>query len=221
MRHLRSQARKLGLKIQTRRATGSEPVRYRVVDPATNAPIGADLLGLDDVQTRLWWIVREREREGAGEPPVVEETERCPVCGTPRMGFFRLCMTCGLDYEAQVKPAAALVQTSSNGLGNGTHQATAPAAASAALAAPEPSLALSDTTSISGPAAAVVTSDGLEDPVLPEVREVHDLPKGPNILVRLWYSTVDAVRALGKVAAWLILIAIAVGLVTLFANSMR
>ena len=112
MRHLRSQARKLGLKIQTRRATGSEPVRYRVVDPATNAPIGADLLGLDDVQTRLWWIVREREREGAGEPPVVEETERCPVCGTPRMGFFRLCMTCGLDYEAQVKPAAALVQTS-------------------------------------------------------------------------------------------------------------
>ena len=134
MRHLRSQARKLGLKIQTRRATGSEPVRYRVVDPATNAPIGADLLGLDDVQTRLWWIVREREREGAGEPPVVEETERCPVCGTPRMGFFRLCMTCGLDYEAQVKPSAALVQTSSNGLGNGTHQrphrsqAAAPAA---------------------------------------------------------------------------------------------
>ena len=126
MRHLRSQARKLGLKIQTRRATGSEPVRYRVVDPATNAPIGADLLGLDDVQTRLWWIVREREREGAGEPPVVEETERCPVCGTPRMGFFRLCMTCGLDYEAQVKPSAALVQTSSNGVGNGTHQATAP-----------------------------------------------------------------------------------------------
>ena len=67
----------------------------------------------------------------------------------------------------------------------------------------------------------MVTSDGLEDPVLPEVREVHDLPKGPNILVRLWYSTVDAVGALGKVAAWLILIAIAVGLVTLFANSMR
>ena len=145
--------------------------------------------------------------------------------------------TCGLDYEAQVKPPADLVQTSTNGLGNGTHPATAPATGSAAA---EPPLALSDattilrppaaarsgapgpseTTSISGPAAAVVTSDGLEDPVLPEAREVHGLPKGPNILVRLWYSTVDAVGALGKVAAWLILIAIAVGLVTLFANSM-
>ncbi len=230
MRHLRSQARKLGLKIQTRRAVGSEPVRYRVLDPATNAPIGADLLGLDDVQARLWWIVRdrEREREGAGEPPAAEEVEHCPVCGTPRMGFFRLCMTCGLDYEAQVKTPADPLGSSSNGLGNGTHPAAAPVesgalpvASAAVPAAPEPPLALSDTSIIPGAAAAAVTSDGLEDPELPEVREVYDLPKGPNILVRLGYSVVDAVGALGKVLAWAILIVVAVGLVTLFANSMR
>jgi len=214
MRHLRSQARKLGLKIQTRRATESEPVRYRVVDPATNIPIGAELLGLDDVQARLWWIVRERERAAAGDPPVVEETERCPVCGTPRMGFFRLCLTCGLDYEAQVKTPGDPDHSLTNGLGNGTHALASPTA-------PEPPLALSDTTTISGPAAAPATSDGLDDPELPEVREVIDLPKGPNILVRLWYSIVDAIGAVGKILAWVILIAIAAGLVTLFANSMR
>lgn len=106
--HLRSQARKLGLAIRAQRTSRGNGLRlYSIVDRETGQAMYADVQ-LADLQTRLTWIVRDRRR--ALEHPGLEEVppeERCPSCGTPRVSFFRFCKSCGLDYEATLKPAPA------------------------------------------------------------------------------------------------------------------
>ena len=108
MSHLRSQARKLGLAIRVQRTSRGKGLRlYSIVDRETGQAVYADVQ-VADVQTRLTWIVRDRRR--ALEHPGLEEVpreERCPSCGTPRVSFFRFCKSCGLDYEATLKPAPA------------------------------------------------------------------------------------------------------------------
>ncbi len=111
IRHLRTQAGKLGLAIKTKRASRSTGSRaYNVVDRNTGQVIGADLPDLVDVQTQLWWIVRDRAQHRS-RPGFVNEVpeERCPTCGTPRVAFYRLCLSCGLDYEAN-RTATRIVQ---------------------------------------------------------------------------------------------------------------
>jgi len=98
---LRAQARRLGVSIRTKRASGSAPTRaYNLVEQASGRVLGADLLGVDEVRERLWWIVRER-REGLIDPAVAPDAHGapCPSCGSPRLAFFRWCRHCGLDLE--------------------------------------------------------------------------------------------------------------------------
>ena len=100
LRQVRARAQKLGIAIRkqrpSRRAAG--PL-YRLLDRHSGELIRADLL-LVDVPTELFWIVRERRR--ALEQPVVPAPGGvCPSCSTPRIGFFRYCKSCGLDYEAE------------------------------------------------------------------------------------------------------------------------
>jgi len=107
MRRLRSEARKSGLAIRTQRATRTRVSRaYDVIDRETGSVLCADIRTLVDVKTELWWIVRRRKQALSSPHPVNEAPEElCPACGTPRIAFFRLCSSCGLDYEPTRAPA--------------------------------------------------------------------------------------------------------------------
>lgn len=105
LRHLRSQARKLGLAIRTQTAARTSGSRaYALIDRESGRVVKADLPNLVEVQTQLWWIVRNRKREQSSLLVNEVRQELCPTCGTPRVAFFALCLSCGLDYEATRAP---------------------------------------------------------------------------------------------------------------------
>ena len=99
MVRIRLLARTHGLKIRARQVSrGSSQRSYSVLDGET----GESLVvapDLDELKTRLWWVIRQREVKppvgAAGEVP----REPCPVCGTPRVGALRFCRSCGQDFE--------------------------------------------------------------------------------------------------------------------------
>ncbi len=106
IRRLRSQGQRLGIAIRMQRSSPASQSRaYSLIDRDTGKVIYADV-ALDDVQTRLWWIMRDRRRvtiapvQAAQTPP-----ERCSSCGTLRIAAFRWCTSCGFDYEASIKPS--------------------------------------------------------------------------------------------------------------------
>jgi hypothetical protein len=107
MARIRLLARTHGLKIRARQTSrGSGQRAYTVLDGAT----GESLVvapDLDELKTRLWWVIRQRElqRQSGATNGVARET--CPVCGTPRVGALAFCRTCGFDFE----PARATVPT--------------------------------------------------------------------------------------------------------------
>jgi hypothetical protein len=101
MKRLRSQARRLDITIRAQPASSaSQPRAYSLIDRATGMVIQANI-GLDDLSTRLWWITRDRRRAETG--PFQALSEQCPSCGASRIGAFRYCISCGLDYEASLK----------------------------------------------------------------------------------------------------------------------
>ena len=103
LKYLRPRARKIGIAIRKQRVTRKSPEPlYRLLDRQSAAVIRGDV-PLIDISTELFWIIRERRR--ALERPGAELIhEVCPSCATPRVGFFRYCKTCGLDYEAGQAP---------------------------------------------------------------------------------------------------------------------
>jgi hypothetical protein len=76
-----------------------------VIDRETGQVIDTDIQPVN-LRARLWSIARDRRR-ARENPDVVFELpeELCPSCGSQRLSFFRYCRTCGLDFEATVKPA--------------------------------------------------------------------------------------------------------------------
>jgi predicted RNA-binding Zn-ribbon protein involved in translation (DUF1610 family) len=56
-------------------------------------------IALADLSAELMWIDRERGLD-VTSPVQKVVAQSCPSCGTQRIGFFRFCRTCGLDYEA-------------------------------------------------------------------------------------------------------------------------
>jgi hypothetical protein len=116
MIRIRSRARKQGLAIRTRRASRASGVRaFSVIDRETGQLICSDLRDLDELKNRLWWIIRER-RLKSGHPNEINEVPRelCPKCGTPRVGSFRFCRSCGLDFDATDDPTSATATVSSS-----------------------------------------------------------------------------------------------------------
>lgn len=108
---LRSQARRVGITIRTQRPRGGSKARaYSLIDRDSGMVIYSDIQALADLQTRLWWIVRDRRFALAGGRPVTATTtESCPSCGTSRVGQFRWCRSCGLDYESTIHQPSANV----------------------------------------------------------------------------------------------------------------
>ncbi len=104
---LRRQASQLGIAIRTQPGSGAPGVRdYSLVDRDTGRVIYADIRGLVEVQERLWWIIRDRKRAPSLPAGVTQTSEElCPSCGARRIGQFRWCLGCGLDYEASTKLA--------------------------------------------------------------------------------------------------------------------
>lgn len=112
LNRLRSQARRMGIRIRTQPADGPSNSRaYSLIDRETGTVIYADVQGLADLQTRLWRIVRDRRFASANQLPANGATnELCPSCGSPRIGLFRWCRSCGLDYEANAHPQSDRAQ---------------------------------------------------------------------------------------------------------------
>ena len=112
---IRSRARKHGLGIRTRRASRALGARaFSVIDHETGRLICSDVRDLDELTNRLWWIIRQRQsdRRYASE---IEEVPRevCPRCDTPRVGHFKFCRSCGLDFEVTGDPTSAMGPVSS------------------------------------------------------------------------------------------------------------
>jgi len=103
LKYLRPRARKIGIAIRKQRSSrNSTESLYRLLDSDSAAVIRRDV-PLIDISTELFWIIRERRR--ALERPAAKPIDEvCPSCATPRIGFFRYCKTCGLDYEAGPTP---------------------------------------------------------------------------------------------------------------------
>ncbi len=97
LRHLRAQARRLGIAIRKERSSPPAGPLYRLLDRESGDVIRRHV-PLVDVSTELFWIVRERRRALA-QPRAEVHVQLCPSCQTPRLASFRYCRTCGLDYE--------------------------------------------------------------------------------------------------------------------------
>ena len=98
---IRSQARKHGLSIRTRRSARASAVdKFSLIDTATGALVNSDIKGLDALKNEIWWTVRRRALASGQREPSQAPRPTCPSCGTPRVGFLRLCRVCGLEFEA-------------------------------------------------------------------------------------------------------------------------
>jgi hypothetical protein len=99
--HIRSQAKKHGLSIRTRRSARVSGVdRFSLLDKATGAVLTSDIIGLEELRNEIWWTVRKRALASGELGPSQAPERTCPTCGTPRVGFLRLCRACGLEFEA-------------------------------------------------------------------------------------------------------------------------
>ena len=72
---------------------------YSLIDRRTGRVIHQDVDGLVDLETRLARIVWERQLAKADGPPATDARRSCPSCGASRIGSFRYCKSCGLDFE--------------------------------------------------------------------------------------------------------------------------
>ena len=98
---IRSQAKKHGLSIRRQRRTQSSAVeRFSLIDKASRALLNSDINGLDELRNEIWWEVRKRTLAPGELQPSEAPRPTCPNCGTPRVGFLRLCRVCGLEFEA-------------------------------------------------------------------------------------------------------------------------
>src|SRR6266850_8376645 len=112
MKRIRSGARKYGLTIKTGRvARGSDHRAYSVLDAATGETLCSNVPDLDELRVQLWWVIRQRRRgDQTGDSGEVAR-EECPKCGTLRVGSFRFCRSCGMDFEPSRPSEADLVST--------------------------------------------------------------------------------------------------------------
>lgn len=106
---LRRQAKDAGLSINSRPdPRGGDARRYSLVERATKAVVARGIPDLDTLATELTSRIRERTDQGR---VVAHEDlgEKCPDCGTRRIGAFRYCRSCGRDFEPDA-PTAQLPQ---------------------------------------------------------------------------------------------------------------
>ena len=100
MKRIRAAARTYGLTIRTGRAArGSTERVYSVLDAATGETLGTNLPDLDKLAVQLWWIIRQRREPERAPATAAPAREACPNCGTLRVGSFRFCRSCGMDFE--------------------------------------------------------------------------------------------------------------------------
>jgi len=109
IRRLRSQARDLDVSIRLQRASRSSGSRtYDLVDRSTGAVIHAGI-ALGEIPERLASIPLDPATATIGQPALERQAherahgERCPMCGTQRIAFFRWCKKCGFDFEVVEK----------------------------------------------------------------------------------------------------------------------
>jgi hypothetical protein len=101
MQRIRAAARTYGMSIRTGRAARGSDVRtYSVVDTATGQTLRSNVPNLDELSVQVWWIIRQRRRSDQPGESAATAREACPRCGTLRVGSFRYCRACGMDFEA-------------------------------------------------------------------------------------------------------------------------
>lgn len=98
---LRRRASAIGITIRTHRRNGtSEQRAYSLVDRVSGRVLYGEIATLMDVDAVLSRIVWDRQRPDADAPSTTTVRAFCPMCGTPRVGQFRWCRSCGHDFEA-------------------------------------------------------------------------------------------------------------------------
>jgi hypothetical protein len=91
---LRRHARALGVSIRTARTSKSHPdPAYDLID-SSSGQVLYTRVSRAEAERGLRAIAADRAR-----PRPVGEHERCPTCGTPRLGNFRWCKSCGSDFK--------------------------------------------------------------------------------------------------------------------------
>jgi hypothetical protein len=83
-----------------RAARGSDVRTYNVIDTATGQTLRSNVPTLDELSVQVWWIIRQRRRSDQPGESAASAREACPRCGTLRVGSFRYCRACGMDFEA-------------------------------------------------------------------------------------------------------------------------
>ena len=100
MQRIRAAARAYGMSIRTSRAARGSDVRtYNVLDIATGQTLRSNVPNLDELSVQVWRIIRQRRRSDQPAESAVAAREACPRCGTLRVGSFRYCRACGMDFE--------------------------------------------------------------------------------------------------------------------------
>jgi hypothetical protein len=100
MQRIRAAARTYGMSIRTGRvARGSDTRTYSVIDTATGQTLRSNVPTLDELSVQVWWIIRQRRRSDQPGESGAAAREACPRCGTLRVGSFRYCRACGMDFE--------------------------------------------------------------------------------------------------------------------------
>src|SRR3954453_2970682 len=90
----------MGISIKTQRAKGTSRQRaYSLIERSTGRVLYHDIDGLIDLEAVLSRIVWDRQLARADGPPASATSRSCPSCGTPRIGQFRFCRSCGRDFE--------------------------------------------------------------------------------------------------------------------------
>jgi len=98
IKQLRRHARSLGLSIRTRRASKSQPTRaYDLIEVKSGRVVHSRLTSPEEIEAVLRSIVAKPTTGGVAHDD--GHTQRCPTCGTVRLGFFRWCQSCGHDFE--------------------------------------------------------------------------------------------------------------------------
>ena len=99
-------------------------------------------------------------------------TDVCPTCGTPRMGSFRFCRSCGFDYDASVSvPPAAMPGV------------LAPAPVAGPAAPPDPPSALSTPPQATGAIGAQTPAPGAIGTQPPAGGPVGAKPSADDVVV--------------------------------------
>ena len=97
---LRTRLRAVGLTLERSVDELGRTAGFRVVDDRTGDVLVSGVRDEDELRNQVWWLLRGRTGGSAAKPPEAPAPTLCQSCGSPRIGNFRYCLSCGADHES-------------------------------------------------------------------------------------------------------------------------